>query len=356
MESSSRKYQEVYNHLVADFSSGAYDIGQRLPPEREVAAKLNVNMATVRRAFKVLVLAGIVEKRLGAGTYLRSTPGASWESSPVNLVLDVGHNNYVANAIRRPLAGIAQRHGRTCRVVTTDQESLEEHLNSFVTLGQPTILAMARDIPLLKPLAEAPGLFVSMAAQVQGGLIPCVVGDDNQLLRIIMEHLHQLGHRRIAYLFRQGGLAEIQQRAWKRLSGEDYCAELSLALPQPYIDVEQDIRDGYAAVEDAFRSHPFTALICSSDPLMYGARAALRTVGAEIPRQVSLVSIGNSPLAEFAAPPVTSCVCQLSSHLEKCFQLLEHNHRHPEMAWKHVLIPPTLIVRESTAQCMEDRR
>ena len=353
MESSSRKYQEVYNHLMADFSSGAYGIGQRLPSERDVAAKLNVNMATVRRAFKVLVLAGIVEKRMGSGTYLKSTPGVSWESSPVNLVLDVGHNNYVANAIKRPLPEIAQHYGRTCRVVTTDQEGLEEHLNSFVKLGQPTILAMARDLPLLKPLAEAPGLFVSMAVQVHGGLIPCVVGDDNQLMQIIMEHLHQLGHQRIAYLHRKGGLAEVQRRTWKHLAGEDYRPEFCLSVPQPYIDVEQDIRDGYAAVGASFRAHPFTALICSSDPLMYGASAALRAIGVEIPRQVSLVSIGNSPWAEFAAPPVTSCVCQLPSHLEKCFQLLEHNHRHPERPWKRLLIPPTLIVRESSAQCRD---
>jgi GntR family transcriptional regulator len=58
------------NYLVA---SGRLAPGEELPPIRELATQLVVNPNTVARAYRELELAGIVEKRRTAGTYVSAT-------------------------------------------------------------------------------------------------------------------------------------------------------------------------------------------------------------------------------------------------------------------------------------------
>src|SRR5438046_5132266 len=54
-------------HLVA---SGRLASGEELPPIRTLAEQLLVNPNTVARAYRELEIAGIVEKRRTAGTYV----------------------------------------------------------------------------------------------------------------------------------------------------------------------------------------------------------------------------------------------------------------------------------------------
>lgn len=53
-------------------SQGVLAPGCKLPPERELAAQLRVNRSTLRQALKVLQLMGILNQRVGDGTYLNS--------------------------------------------------------------------------------------------------------------------------------------------------------------------------------------------------------------------------------------------------------------------------------------------
>ena len=61
----------VAKRLLGLLSSGALRPGDKLPPERELAAQLNVGRTTVREALKLLTLSGLLEARRGDGTYVR---------------------------------------------------------------------------------------------------------------------------------------------------------------------------------------------------------------------------------------------------------------------------------------------
>ena len=58
-------------YLVA---SGRLAPGEELPPIRGLAERLLVNPNTVARAYRELEIAGIVEKRRTAGTYVSNQP------------------------------------------------------------------------------------------------------------------------------------------------------------------------------------------------------------------------------------------------------------------------------------------
>lgn len=67
--------------LRAQIADGAWQVGDRLPAEPELAAALGVGRSTVREAVRVLVHAGLLETRQGSGTFVRSRQAVSpWDA------------------------------------------------------------------------------------------------------------------------------------------------------------------------------------------------------------------------------------------------------------------------------------
>ena len=74
MNSPKRLYQEIGIALKKRISSGEFSIGQKLPPEREIAHIMNVSRAVVREALIMLELQEIVNVRKGSGVYVTRIP------------------------------------------------------------------------------------------------------------------------------------------------------------------------------------------------------------------------------------------------------------------------------------------
>lgn len=60
----------VIEQLEEQIAAGAWAVGDRLPPEPELAETLQVGRNTVREAVRALAYAGLVEVRRGDGTYV----------------------------------------------------------------------------------------------------------------------------------------------------------------------------------------------------------------------------------------------------------------------------------------------
>ncbi len=63
-------YLQVVNQIKYLVAAGRLAAGEELPPIRVLAEKLVVNPNTIARAYRELELAGIVEKRRTAGTFV----------------------------------------------------------------------------------------------------------------------------------------------------------------------------------------------------------------------------------------------------------------------------------------------
>lgn len=72
--STQRKAQYVVAQIVAAITAGTFSVGDRLPPERELASTLNVGRSSVREAVSMLQIAGVLEVRHGSGTFVRRVP------------------------------------------------------------------------------------------------------------------------------------------------------------------------------------------------------------------------------------------------------------------------------------------
>jgi len=63
-------YQELAGQLESDIAAGVLKPGTKLPPQRELADYLDINLSTVAKAFKVCAQKGLLTATVGSGTYV----------------------------------------------------------------------------------------------------------------------------------------------------------------------------------------------------------------------------------------------------------------------------------------------
>ncbi|HEX6444394.1 MAG TPA: FadR/GntR family transcriptional regulator [Streptosporangiales bacterium] len=83
---------EIVSFLEQLLRSGGLRPGDRLPPEREIAAQLGVSRASVRDAMHELALKGLTERRPGRGTVVLDTTS---NVSPLLGALQEGERRFV---------------------------------------------------------------------------------------------------------------------------------------------------------------------------------------------------------------------------------------------------------------------
>ena len=65
-------YQQIAELLIRDVAAGRLVDGERLPPEREMAASLGIAVGTLRQALASLTEKGLLERVQGSGNYVRA--------------------------------------------------------------------------------------------------------------------------------------------------------------------------------------------------------------------------------------------------------------------------------------------
>ncbi len=67
----SRLYEGIVKQITDMIKCGELKPGDRLPTERDLAVELNVSRTAIREALRAMELMGIIESKVGGGTYIR---------------------------------------------------------------------------------------------------------------------------------------------------------------------------------------------------------------------------------------------------------------------------------------------
>jgi len=70
-------YQQIAELLIRDIAAGRLIDGEKLPPERDMAAELGIAVGTLRQALKSLTEKGLLDRVQGSGNYVRAKPDAA---------------------------------------------------------------------------------------------------------------------------------------------------------------------------------------------------------------------------------------------------------------------------------------
>jgi DNA-binding LacI/PurR family transcriptional regulator len=172
--------------------------------------------------------------------------------------------------------------------------------------------------------------------------------------RLALEHLADLGHRKIAVIKGQAFSSDTEIR-WD--SVRQTAREMNLSINDRLVgQLEGESSSpelGYAVTRKLLATgEPFTALFAFNDISAIGAICALREAGKRIPEDVSVVGFDDIQSAAFQNPGLTTVRQPLRQMGETAAETLLRRIAAPAKSPypKSITIEPDLIVRASTAK------
>jgi GntR family transcriptional regulator, arabinose operon transcriptional repressor len=317
-EPEEHKYQLIFDNLQQGISSGRYAPGSRLPSELELVRRFDVCRVTAAKAIKKLQQLGLVERRVGSGTYVKAQPADS--SRLFGLLIPELGQTEIFEPICRGMAGfpLASRNsllwGQSIGVNEPKEQIAEELCQQYISEGVSGVF--------FAPLELVPGMDEvnrKIAAMLDRARIPVVlldrcfmqypgrsrydlVGIDNRRTSFAaVEHLVKTGAKRIAFLGKPYSAQTVDARIAgyrEALLAHGLNREGDLVFRCDPEDVQQ--------IRRIFKRHRPHAFLCANDHTAANLMRTLIALGVSIPETVKIVGIDDVRYASLLPIPLTT--------------------------------------------------
>ena len=167
--------------------------------------------------------------------------------------------------------------------------------------------------------------------------------------RLAAEHLLELGHRDVLCLAGPSGVSTTEDRLQGVMSA---FADAGLTFDQNRM-MRTDLRaaDAEGIVTTALTSGPRPdAIFALNGPLTTGAYRAVQTSGLRIPDEISLVGFDDDRWTRMVTPAVTLIAQPVDEMGIRAAERIVARATDPQIEPVHLLLPPRLEVRGSTAR------
>lgn len=349
---------ELADQLRQFIDAGKLVDGERLPSERQLAEDIGLSRMTVRRAIDLLIDEHSVYRIAGSGTYVGFQQKETSKLATLGLIVPTLANAFfgeVSDVIQREasLKGYQLMVGRS--EFDTDNEA--RYLQQFaenpsvrgVLIVPSTDQENDSSYERLRS-SQTPFVFVVRPDGVNAEEeieADAVMTNHRQGARKVVQHLIDLGHRRIAYI----GAARPRK--------DNHKAGYIQALQEAGIPIDEQLIVTTADnAEDAGlvgtqmlleRDIEFTAIFARIDTTALKVLSELRHAGIRVPEDVSLVGFDNTQLAQHIQPTLTSVDHSLSEIGRLAiWLLLDRLEEHYDGPARKVIISPRVVIREST--------
>jgi LacI family transcriptional regulator, galactose operon repressor len=324
---------------------------------RQVADAAGVSLATVSRVVndradvsaetRELVRRVIVQQRYA--TNRLSTNGSG---GLVGVLVPLVHPAYFSTI----LSGIAEAlDEHTMRIVLSPTG--HEHARELQAVGRLVLggtegglLVLPEESPAeLDSLLDQGYQFVVVDPRVRLPVrVPCVSATHALGADQAVQHLLELGHRRIGAITGPSGWVATEDRR------RGYRAALAGAgvMPDPRLEIEGDfeVAGGVVAANALLDlPEPPTAIFAFNDNLAVGTVHAARARGLSIPDDLSVVGFDDVEAARIVRPALTTVRVPLAEIGRMAVALLVRLIERQRFETLHVELSTTLVVRDSTA-------
>lgn len=330
---------------------------------KDVARAAGVHPGTASRALNVETRALVNEAT--ATRVLAAAEELGYRPNPIARGLKTSRSYTVGvlipdltNPLFPPIVrGIEDRldeHAYTPLITNTDNDPDREradfeamrarHVDGFITA------TARRDHGLLTELTDLGLPVVLVNRRLEEAALPSVVGDDRAGIRLAVEHLAGLGHRRIAHLagpqdistgfLRYEGFVEAMDAA-----GVELDPDLVL-VGDAFLESEGE----RLCAELLDSGAEFSAIVAGNDLMALGCYDVFAEREITCPAEVSVVGYNDMPFADRFSPPLTTVRIPHYEIGLRAAELLLELLRDPEAEPVHALLEPELRVRGSTAE------
>jgi len=359
-EQKSPLYEVIAQELESVVSQQAP--GQKLPSVREIMRQYGVSQLTVDRSLTLLSEKGLIEKIPGRGAFVGGhtlKPPRSVKTQKIEVCFffkeDTLHHNPLYRVMSSRMLTEAHTHGHHLSLFAYEEMGSVAKFREYIERSSPDVMILmcvtkmtfeqalrSMGIPVLC-------LFPNVMDETSLALLP----DNFKAVEMVVDHLTELGHQKIAYFHGQGyqGFYMLDQE--ERLEAfYGMMRQKELMLPGKFVRYGGFTpEEGYraAAALLAEKERP-TAIICN-DYNVQGVYRAAQEHGLRVPEDLSVVGFDDMEQTVHLTPPLTTIHLgweQIASFAVKTASELLG----PEApAGQVIRCPVSLSLRSSTALC-----
>jgi LacI family transcriptional regulator len=212
------------------------------------------------------------------------------------------------------------------------------------------VLTFGEEEPVLDQLAHHEIPMVLAEFRLGVGKVSTILLDYKTGIHAAVNHLVQLGHRRIAFL---AGPHKLHSAITRENDYRTAMEAAGLPIEKNWvIECDHTAKGGVAGFGQlqTLAAKP-TAILCSNDMTAIGVLRAAYMEGLRVPQDLSVVGLDDIDFAEFTLPPLTTIRLSRSELAHAAFDALRQQAEepnNPEMQ-REFLVSTSLVVRASTA-------
>jgi LacI family transcriptional regulator len=248
---------------------------------------------------------------------------------------------------------LADAHNQRNRFERYLELLLERHVEALIVVANWLFV----DIHLLADFSKRNIPAATIGWELPGDNVSSVMVDNETGGRLALEHLYNLGHRKIAFIRGPKTLIDSGPR-WKGIqkfahtAGLEIDSNLTMQLPEAF-DPNSGFEGGFRLTEELLqRRRKFTALVAFDDLTAFGAIRALNKAGLRVPEQCSVVGFDDVALSSMAAPSLTTVrqPLEVMGNLAVNIVMEGITASQEKRDWTitHHRAAPELVIREST--------
>lgn len=191
---------------------------------------------------------------------------------------------------------------------------------------------------------------VAIAGHQHVSNVTNIVLDHHRAAQLVLQHLFDLGHRRIAF-FRGPAFSSDSVPRWNAILqvAEELNLPIDSQLVFQLVDTPKISDIGFLPARALLASkQPFTALVAYNDTSAVGAMVVFHEAGLSIPNDISIVGFDDIAVATFAIPPLTTVHQPLVEMGTIAAQTLLDRIEDRAPFIPEIALAPELIIRHST--------
>ncbi len=287
-------------------------VAGKLPPIRSLMDRFGVSQATLDRSLRDLCKQGVLKRVSGRG-YFRSA--ASTDSKPLRIdfcyfLAKDEINNSLNSMITNFLQQEMYRRGCLTSVLVYGNFDGLPRFQDLIMQNKPDALILmgCMNVTFLHMLRTQKIPCLQLYPNcIEKSAVSYLI-DNHAAMQQIVDHLLQLGHRRIALLHGQGC------GGWEMLDQQERIDSYYDALRAQNLPISGHLvrfggfsrESGYEAAYELLRSHSRPTAIIGNDYNAPGIYQAAKELGLKIPEDLSVVGFDGLPQCQLMHPTLTT--------------------------------------------------
>ena len=354
------KYRQIYDTLKDAIGSGSYQAGQRLPSESELGKMFSTSRLTVNRALRELQISGLIERRVGSGSYVSASK--SLDLSFGLLIPDLGGTE-IFEPICRGMAELQmeQRHvllwGRSPADPMAMEAQARESCRQWIAAKvagvffAPLELTDKKDLvnSRIARLFDAAGLPLIL---IDRDLVPYpqrsnhdLIGIDNRRAGYVLtDHMLRTGCHRLIFVGRHKAAPSCVARA---VGFREAVQDAGVEFRPEFVVDESDPTD-IAQVRRIMDELRPDGIVCSNDFTAAQLMQSLDALGIKVPADVKMGGFDDVKYARFLPVPLTTIHQPCQEIGASALRAMVERVHNPSLPARDILLDFELVVRQST--------